>query len=116
MTQLFLDSKAMALVLDEKVASPCKLLCVMFSLLLQHRLPQRIFELAVERGVGLTAPGCSQQQSLTLGSSHKHNLRRASIKSHLNGNGSHFQDRLFRVAINLWLISFGVKLSLGGDA
>lgn len=66
MTQLFLNAKAMALVLDEKVASPCKLLCVMFSLLLQQRLPHGIFELAVERGVGLIALGCSQQQSLIL--------------------------------------------------
>ena len=38
------------------------------------------------------------------------------MKSHLNGHGSHFQDWLFKVAINLWLISFGVKLSLGSDA
>ena len=65
---------------------------------------------------GLAALGRSQLQSPALWSSHKHNLWRASAKSHSNGHRSHFQDRLFGVAINLWLISFGVKLSLGSDA
>ena len=57
MTQLCLNSKAVALVLDEKITSPCSFLWVTFSLLLQLRLLHGIFGLAVERGAG---PGRSR--------------------------------------------------------
>lgn len=57
MAQLFLNSKAMALVPEEKITSPCSFLWVVFSLLLQLKLLHGIFGLAVERGVG---PGRSR--------------------------------------------------------
>lgn len=87
----------------------------MFSLLFPHKWLPASSSWEDQRGHCLTTLLCSWHSQIVW-SSHKHRLRRASPKSKFNGHWSHFQNWLFRVAINLRLIGSGVKLSLGNDA